>query len=112
MDANLIATLQTPVTGADGMRKSGPGTLVLAGANTITGTTTVTNGMLVLQSTYASTNFAIATNAVLELNTATGEKNYGTATFSGAGSLRKTGAGKAYWGSSIATFALGSGSCD
>ena len=81
VDASLTATLQTPVTGADGMRKSGPGTLVFAGANTITGTTTVTNGTLVLQSTYASSSFAIATNAALELNTDSGEKNYGTATF-------------------------------
>ena len=69
-----------PVAGADGLRKSGLGTLVFAGANTITGTTTVTNGTLVLQSTYASSSFAIATNAALELNTDSGEKNYGTAT--------------------------------
>jgi autotransporter-associated beta strand protein len=110
VESNRTAAIQPPVTGADGLLKSGPGTLVLAGANTITGTGTVTNGTIVLQSTYASTSFAIATNAVLELNTATGDKDYGNATFSGTGTLRKTGARKAVWGSSVATFALGSGS--
>ncbi|MEI7911726.1 MAG: autotransporter-associated beta strand repeat-containing protein, partial [Verrucomicrobiota bacterium] len=91
---------------------TGAGTLTLAGANTYTGATTINAGTLALQSTYASSGFSVASGAVLELNVASSGTtlDLATTTFSGAGTLRKTGAGTVQWGLPIATFALGAGS--
>ena len=93
------------------LTKDGDGTLTLAGASTYTGATTITKGRVLLQGGvgYATSGFAIASNAVLELNTAT-TTGYATTTFSGAGTLRKSGTGNASWASPIVTFALDSGS--
>ncbi len=63
-----------------------------------------------MQSTYASNGFSVASGAILELNVASGQRISATTTFSGAGTLLKTGAGEVIWGTGIATFALGSGS--
>ena len=93
-----------------GLIKTGSGTMTLSGANTYTGGTVVTNGTLVLQNSYASTSFAVATNAVLEINVTGGQRDSAATTFSGAGSLIKTGGGEVIWGSAAATFALGAGS--
>ncbi|MEY3852246.1 MAG: hypothetical protein RI910_1226, partial [Verrucomicrobiota bacterium] len=62
-----------------------------------------------LQGTYASASHVIEPGAVLELNAAAG-RDYAATTFSGAGTLRKTGTDGVVWGGAIATFALGSGS--
>lgn len=93
------------------LTKDGSGTLTLAGASTYTGATTITAGTLLLQGGvgYATSGFSIASNAVLELNTSA-STGYTTTTFSGAGTLRKSGSGTANWGSPVATFALDSGS--
>jgi len=90
--------------------KAGTGTQVLTGANTYTGSTTVEGGTLVYQNTYASTSHSIAANAVLELNVAGGTREMASTTFSGSGTLRKTGSGMARWPNTAATFALGAGS--
>lgn len=104
------ATLSAALAGASGLTKSGAGTLALA-ASTYTGASTVTAGKLTLSGSYASSAYAIASGATLELNTSSGEKNYAAATtFTGAGTLRKSGANRAYWGAAATTFALGSGS--
>ena len=103
------ATLSAALAGASGLTKSGSGTLTLATA-TYTGATTVTAGKLTLLGSYASSAFAIASGATLELDTASGEKNYIATTFTGAGTLRKSSANRAYWGTAATTFALGSGS--
>jgi autotransporter-associated beta strand protein/T5SS/PEP-CTERM-associated repeat protein len=97
--------------GADGMTftKSGAGTQVLSGANTYTGTTTISAGNLTLQSTNASSAYVIAGGATLEINNA-GNLNFATTTYSGTGTFKKTGAGEVVWSDSTATFALGSGS--
>ena len=103
-------TISGIISGTGSLNKSGVHSLTLTAANTFTGTTTITAGTLVLQSTYASPAHSIAANAILELNVASGTSDYATTTFSGAGTLRKTGTGTALWGTTAATFALASGS--
>ena len=49
-------SLAQPLTGAGGLKKSGGGTLTLGGANTYAGTTTVSNGALVLVTSGLPTN--------------------------------------------------------
>lgn len=99
------------ISGTGSLTKLGNGTLTLSANQTYTGVTTVTGGTLALQGTYAvpTAPFAIGTGAALELNVATGTRDFATATFNGAGTLRKTGGGTALWGSNAATFAFGAG---
>jgi len=96
--------------GNSGITKTGNGTLTLSGANSYGGGTTVSGGKLVLQNTYSSSGFAISTGAAVELNVASGSRDLATTTFSGMGTLTKTGTGIVGWGASSATFALGAGS--
>ena len=91
------------------LTKLGSGTMVLTAANNYTGATTINDGTLVLQNTYASSGFSIASGKVLEVNVAGSDRNCATTTFSGAGTLLKTGSNMIYWGASAATFDLGSG---
>jgi len=102
------ATLSATLAGTDNLEKSGGGTLILTGP-TYTGTTTVTAGQLSLLGSYASNSYTIANGATLELNTASGEQNHITTTFTGPGTLRKSGPNRAYWGLASTTFALNSG---
>jgi autotransporter-associated beta strand protein len=92
------------------LTKTGTGTLTLSGANTYSGTTTVSAGRLALQNTYSSGTHSISSGAFLELNVASGSRDFRATTFNGLGTLVKTGAGTATWGSAAGTFALGSGS--
>jgi autotransporter-associated beta strand protein len=96
--------------GNSGITKTGGGTLTLSGANSYGGGTTVSGGKLVLQNTYSSSGFAISTGAAVELNVASGSRDLASTTFSGTGTLTKTGTGIVGWGASSATFALGAGS--
>jgi len=91
------------------LTKSGNGILLLSGNNEYTGATTVNAGTLSLRGAYASASFAVSSGAVLDLAVASGARDSATTTFSGAGTLRKTGSGELIWGSGTATFALGSG---
>jgi autotransporter-associated beta strand protein len=102
-------TLTVPVAGGSGLAKDGPGTLVLGGPNSYTGSTAVNGGTLVLQGASVSNNYAISPGAVLELNVATGSRDHPATTFNGTGTLRKTSAGSFVVGSAPCTFALGSG---
>lgn len=79
------------IGGSEGISKLGDGTLVLAAANLWSGPTAIQAGVLELQRDIA-TDFA------------------GSTTFSGSGTLRKSGPGEIEWGTSTAVFALGSGS--
>jgi len=107
VEVGRVATITASLYGVDGMQKTNAGTLVISGSNAYTGATDVTNGTLKLQNSYASSSFGLASGAVLELN---GGWDGAATTFSGPGTLRKTGAGNFVWGAGIATFALDSGS--
>jgi autotransporter-associated beta strand protein len=71
--------------------KNGAGTAVLAGAFGVSGGATINGG-------------------TLELNVPSGSRDLGSTSFSGPGTLSKTGAGVVGWGAGSATFALGAGS--
>ena len=96
------------ISGIGDLNKWGSGTQTLTSANTYTGATTVTRGTLITQNTLASPMVAIASGAVAEFNG--GISQTASATFTGTGTLRKTGVGDLTWGSAVATFALGAGS--
>ncbi len=97
-------------SGIYGITKTGDGTLTLSGANGYGGATTLNGGKLVLQNTYSSSGFAISSGATLEFNVASGSRDLASTTFSGSGTLAKTGMGSSGWGASSATFAMGAGS--
>ena len=86
------------IVGAGTVAKTGSGTALLKAANSYSGATTVSGGTLVLQDTYASPSFTIASGAVLELNRSVDTIYNTNTTFTGAGTLRKTGAGRILWG--------------
>ena len=98
-----------PLWNGGTVNKTGNGILTLTAANTHSGATTVNGGTLVYQNSYASPSHTIATGATLEFDVASGTANRAATTFSGAGTLRKTGAGTLVWGAASATFSLGSG---
>lgn len=102
-------TTANTISGSGSVRKEGAGTVTLTGNNTYSGATTINAGTLKLQSGNASPNYSIASGAVLELNVASGTRSMSSATFNGAGTLRKTGAGVVNWGAASGTFALSSG---
>ena len=98
------------VGGSGAMAVDGGGTVVLSSAsNTYTGATTVAAGTLKLEGTYATPGFAVASGATLELSR-NSNIDYATVTFTGDGTLRKTGPGQASWGPASATFSMASGS--
>jgi autotransporter-associated beta strand protein len=93
-----------------GVTKEGVGTLVLASQNSYGGATAVNSGTLVVQAASASSGFATASGARLEWNVASGALDSATTSFTGTGTIRKTGGGELRWGSGAATFAMGTGS--
>ena len=108
--SGVISGTGRSVTIAEGAHGLGTGAVVFSGANTYTGTTTVQSGRLVVSNTSASTAYQVDSGAVLELNVASGSTDLPGASFTGAGTLRKSGAGTVYWGGGAGTFALGTGS--
>lgn len=84
-------TISTVISGLGGIQKEGPGTLVLGGANTVSGPLRINSGVLVLHR-----------DAMTEYS--------GDTIITGTGTLRKTGAGEVSWGPARANFALGAGS--
>ena len=107
---NRIATLEAALGSTNGLRKTGAGRLLLASGSSYAGSTSVDGGTLALRSTYVGGAYAIASGATLEIDSSSGEFSLPASTFSGTGTLRKAGANRIFWGSSAATFALGSGS--
>lgn len=67
-------------------------------------------GTAVLAGNFGFTGGAAINGGTLELNVDSGSRDLGSTTFSGTGTLRKTGAGGVIWGAGSATFALGAGS--
>lgn len=100
----------SPLGGSPGITKTGDGILTLSGANSYNGATNINGGTLILQNSYNSSGFVISAGSTLDLNVASGNRDLASTTFSGAGSLIKTGSGSVIWGGSSATFALGAGS--
>ncbi|WP_221029599.1 autotransporter-associated beta strand repeat-containing protein [Actomonas aquatica] len=111
VDTNGHATtLSGSLSGTGSLTKSGAGTLTLSGSNGYTGTTSVSAGTLALTSTTASPTINLASGATLEVSVASGTRdNTDATTFTGSGTLQKTGAGNAVWGTAAATFAMDSG---
>lgn len=112
---NIIGEGNTTITagiktgaGAN-LTKDGNGALTLNGPNTYTGATTVNDGsVLFSNTTFASSSFLIESGAVVEIKTA--DTLTGVATsFSGAGTLRKTGIGNLVWQTPIVTYQMASG---
>ena len=101
-----IATIASSLLGSNGLQKTNNGTLILSGSNAVSGTTEIIEGSLIYQNGYSSESLVIATGAVLELNAAVGTLYGAATTFSGGGTLRKTGFETLIWPASIATFAL------
>ncbi len=97
------------ISGTGAVTKTGTGTQTLTRANTYTGATTISGGTLKITATsYATPSFSIATGTVLEFNLSS-NADYGTTTFSGAGTLRKSGSAAISWQAAVATFQLSSG---
>jgi autotransporter-associated beta strand protein len=108
--ASVVSTsISSTVAGSAGLVKNGTGTLALSASNNYTGTTTVNEGTLTLLNTWASPLFHTEGGAVLDLNVSSGTRDAIGTTYTGRGTLRKTGAGELRWGSSIAVFNLGTG---
>ncbi|MFZ9400246.1 MAG: beta strand repeat-containing protein, partial [Opitutales bacterium] len=102
-------TLNTPISGTGAVFKKGAATTTFAQGVTYGGVTVVAAGGLTLQGTYGSASHTILSGATLTLDATGGDRDYAATTFRGTGTLAKTGAGRALWGTSAATFALGTG---
>jgi len=108
--ANRLATIDPLLGSTNGLRKTGGGRLRLASGSSYTGSTSIDGGVLALGNAYAGSTHVIASGAALELDTTGSDFSLPATSFTGTGTLRKSGRNRAFWGSSAATFALGSGS--
>ena len=105
---NFSGPLHNSYGATGGISKDGDGPMIISGPASFTGASTVLAGTLVYANAFAASAHTIASGAVLELNTASNRFS-GTTSFSGVGTLRKTGAGTIEWGSGAVTFSLGAG---
>jgi len=97
--SGFIAVPSGAVGFTTGLIKQGQGVMVLAGNNTYTEGTTIAAGTLRLSGSNASSTYGIAAGAVLDINqTNTGAlQTFSGGTYTGSGTLRKTGAGVFTW---------------
>ncbi|TPE62851.1 autotransporter outer membrane beta-barrel domain-containing protein [Sandaracinobacter neustonicus] len=88
----FVATIGNVITGTQGFAKTGIGTLILTGANSYSGTTTVSEGTLIGNSgTFGTGGMAISEDGTAIFDQAVAG-SFGQS-FSGSGTLIKTGAG-------------------
>lgn len=100
--------LANNITGSGSIEQNGGGMTTLNGSAEAS-LVSVNAGTLKYTGNTTALSHTIATGAVLELNTAAATVYAVYSTFSGTGTLRKTGSGAARWSSNVATFALASG---
>jgi autotransporter-associated beta strand protein len=93
VSSGVTATIASPIAGTSGMIMSGTGRLVLSGANTYTGGTTISAGTLQIGNggTTGSITGDMVNNSVLVFNRSD-DLTFG-GSISGTGSLTKAGAG-------------------
>jgi autotransporter-associated beta strand protein len=98
LGTDAFAEISAGIAGTAGIIKEGPGTLILSGANSFTGPTTVTSGKLV-QRNFATVNSAhdIASGATLEFAD-TSNINMAGGSFTGSGTLVKSGSASLAFG--------------
>lgn len=90
--SGLTATVNSTISGSNGLDKSGTGQLILAGANTFTGATDIFAGSLRIQSAGAlgtaanSGNTTVASGAELQMTGNITTNNTGTLVLNGTGS--------------------------
>lgn len=94
-----------PVTNSGTLTGNAAGSVSIAAPVSGGGAIDIVQGSAVFSNTVAASALTIAAGATLELNAAT-TLNHGNTSFSGAGTLRKSGSGTVVWGPSVATFAL------
>ena len=63
--AGHVATIQAPLSGANGFRKTGDGTLILSGTSNVTGRTTIDAGGVMVHGSLGTTEVTVAAGAKL-----------------------------------------------
>lgn len=103
-------SIQQMISGTGTLTQSGTGTTTLTESNTYTGTTTINKGILaVTGAAYGTSLYDIKSGAELNFDTSGTVRDYRSTTFTGGGTLSKTGWGTLRWGGSAATFNLSAG---
>lgn len=105
--------LSSTISGAGNLTKNGAGNLDLSAPNTYTGSTRINDGRLIVSNTSATSGYHIPSGATLELKASGSLINNsapGTTTFTGTGTIEKTGAGRLQWGVRSANFSMAGGS--
>jgi autotransporter-associated beta strand protein len=107
------------ISGSGSLSQSGSGTTTLSGINTYSGGTSVVTGILKIgdgtnNGQIGSNTVNIASGALLDFDVkASSSANYSTTnTFTGTGTLKKSGAGSLTWGSASGVFAMTGGLID
>jgi len=88
---NQTTTVSAVLAGADGLTKSGPGTLKITGTGTWTGTTTVSSGALEVYAKSGDVSYSVAQGATLKIAYNTGGGYSPAITLNGSGAASPAG---------------------
>ncbi|MDQ8191133.1 autotransporter-associated beta strand repeat-containing protein [Roseibacillus persicicus] len=102
----VIISAASIYSGSGDFEKIGAGTLAFDSFAGYSGSTTITEGTLVMNANSNSSSFDIASGSTLEIGVAGGTTSFPTSTFTGSGTIRKTGEGTIRWGKEVGTFNL------